>query len=238
MPQTDVSGHGDRRTAAAPFAKRRRLQWPCDPLYGERRRHVVLDQRSHDRRRVRTCRPGALSGREERARPLGLDRSGRSVTCRCHDREDHRTHCVIGTGCNRSRDGACLPRWATRCGASISSRCGQIRAESRSCPSTAGDSTRSWSTITARAAAFHHRSGRGDGQLCDVLFIAVGTSSSDGSADCSTYSVRATSAGSTLAACSSTVPVGTAERVRRAIQAELDARGVSIRSMSSPTPGL
>lgn len=69
---------------------------------------------------------------------------------------------------------------------------------------------------------------------CDVLFIAVGTPPlEDGSADLQHVLTVARDIGRRLTRYSvivdkSTVPVGTAERVRRAIQAELDARGVSI----------
>lgn len=69
---------------------------------------------------------------------------------------------------------------------------------------------------------------------CDVLFIAVGTPPlEDGSADLQHVLTVARDIGRRLSRYSvivdkSTVPVGTAERVRRAIQAELDARGVSI----------
>ena len=69
---------------------------------------------------------------------------------------------------------------------------------------------------------------------CDVLFIAVGTPPLEvGSADLQHVLTVARDIGRRLTRYSvivdkSTVPVGTAERVRRAIQAELDARGVSI----------
>lgn len=69
---------------------------------------------------------------------------------------------------------------------------------------------------------------------CDVLFIAVGTPPlEDGSADLQHVLTVARDIGRRLSRYSvivdkSTVPVGTAERVRRAIQEELDARGVSI----------
>ncbi|WP_142809084.1 UDP-glucose dehydrogenase family protein [Tepidiphilus olei] len=69
---------------------------------------------------------------------------------------------------------------------------------------------------------------------CDVLFIAVGTPPlEDGSADLQHVLTVARDIGRRLSRYSvivdkSTVPVGTAERVRRAIQEELDARGASI----------
>lgn len=68
----------------------------------------------------------------------------------------------------------------------------------------------------------------------EVIFIAVGTPpNEDGSADLSHVLAVATSIGETLQqpiviADKSTVPVGTADRVREAVQKELDARGVSI----------
>lgn len=71
-------------------------------------------------------------------------------------------------------------------------------------------------------------------EACEVLFIAVGTPPlEDGSADLQHVLTVARDIGRRLTRYSvivdkSTVPVGTAERVRRAIQAELDARGVSI----------
>lgn len=68
----------------------------------------------------------------------------------------------------------------------------------------------------------------------DVIFIAVGTPpDEDGSADLSHVIAVAKSIGQNLndyrvVVTKSTVPVGTAEKVRTAIQGELDARGVNI----------
>ena len=67
-----------------------------------------------------------------------------------------------------------------------------------------------------------------------IIFIAVGTPpDEDGSADLSHVLAVARSIGQCLqeyrvVVTKSTVPVGTSEKVRQAIQAELDARGVSI----------
>lgn len=71
-------------------------------------------------------------------------------------------------------------------------------------------------------------------EKCLVLFIAVGTpEGEDGSADLKHVLAVASSIGKTINAykivvTKSTVPVGTAELVRSAIQTELDARGVDI----------
>ncbi|MBI5780631.1 MAG: UDP-glucose/GDP-mannose dehydrogenase family protein [Rhodocyclales bacterium] len=71
-------------------------------------------------------------------------------------------------------------------------------------------------------------------EACEVLFIAVGTPPrEDGSADLQHVLTVARDIGRRLSRYSvivdkSTVPVGTAERVRRAIQDELEARRVSI----------
>ena len=68
----------------------------------------------------------------------------------------------------------------------------------------------------------------------DVLFIAVGTPpDEDGSADLSHVLAVASEIGKNLSeyrviVTKSTVPVGTAEKVRHAVQAELDARGEKI----------
>jgi UDPglucose 6-dehydrogenase len=69
---------------------------------------------------------------------------------------------------------------------------------------------------------------------CDVLFIAVGTPpDEDGSADLKYVLAVARDCGRLmtdylLVVTKSTVPVGTADKVRNAIQGELDKRGVSI----------
>ncbi|MCL4123009.1 UNVERIFIED_CONTAM: hypothetical protein GTU68_000923 [Idotea baltica] len=68
----------------------------------------------------------------------------------------------------------------------------------------------------------------------EIIFIAVGTPpDEDGSADLSHVLAVAKSIGQSLTeyrlvVTKSTVPVGTAEKVRMAIQAELDARGVDV----------
>ncbi|MFT6408370.1 MAG: UDPglucose 6-dehydrogenase [Arenicella sp.] len=75
-----------------------------------------------------------------------------------------------------------------------------------------------------------------------IIFIAVGTpADEDGSADLSHVLAVAKSIGQSLVeyrtvVTKSTVPVGTAEQVRAAIQAELDARGVEIEFSVASNP--
>ena len=75
-----------------------------------------------------------------------------------------------------------------------------------------------------------------------IIFIAVGTPpDEDGSADLSHVLAVAKSIGQSLSeyrtiVTKSTVPVGTAEKVRNAIQAELDARGVQIEFSVASNP--
>ncbi len=75
-----------------------------------------------------------------------------------------------------------------------------------------------------------------------IIFIAVGTPpDEDGSADLSHVLAVAKSIGQSLSeyrtvVTKSTVPVGTAEKVRSAIQAELDARGVDIEFSVASNP--
>jgi len=75
-----------------------------------------------------------------------------------------------------------------------------------------------------------------------IIFIAVGTPpDEDGSADLSHVLAVAKSIGQSLSeyrtvVTKSTVPVGTAEKVRTAIQAELDARGVAIEFSVASNP--
>lgn len=76
----------------------------------------------------------------------------------------------------------------------------------------------------------------------EVIFIAVGTPpDEDGSADLSHVIAVAKSIGQNLSehrvvVTKSTVPVGTAEKVRNAIQGELDARGVKIEFSVASNP--
>ena len=76
----------------------------------------------------------------------------------------------------------------------------------------------------------------------DVLFIAVGTPpDEDGSADLSHVLAVASSIGQCLESprvvvTKSTVPVGTAAKVRQAIQTELDSRGVKIEFSVASNP--
>lgn len=76
----------------------------------------------------------------------------------------------------------------------------------------------------------------------EVLFIAVGTPpDEDGSADLSHVIAVAKAIGQNLnehrvVVTKSTVPVGTAEKVRKAIQGELDARGVQIEFSVASNP--
>jgi len=84
--------------------------------------------------------------------------------------------------------------------------------------------------------------GDGDGVNSDVLFIAVGTPpDEDGSADLSYVIDVARQVGQRLngyllVVTKSTVPVGTAEKVRKAIQEELDKRGVNIEFSVASNP--
>ncbi len=76
---------------------------------------------------------------------------------------------------------------------------------------------------------------------CEVLFIAVGTPpDEDGSADLKYVLAVARDCGKfmndyLLVVTKSTVPVGTAEKVRATLQEELDKRGVDFHLMLLPT---
>ncbi len=76
----------------------------------------------------------------------------------------------------------------------------------------------------------------------DIIFIAVGTPpDEDGSADLSHVLAVAKAIGQTLTdyrviVTKSTVPVGTADKVRKAVQAELDARGVDVEFSVASNP--
>jgi UDPglucose 6-dehydrogenase len=79
-------------------------------------------------------------------------------------------------------------------------------------------------------------------QHAEVIFIAVGTPpDEDGSADLSHVLAVAKSIGQTLSdyrviVTKSTVPVGTAEKVRKVVQAELDERGLNLQFSVASNP--